>query len=57
MELPRDPVCKMEIVDENAAPRSIHEGDTYYFCSESCKERFDEQPERFARANPAHPSL
>jgi len=57
MELSRDPVCRMEITDENAAPQSIHEGDTYYFCSESCKDRFDEQPERYARPNPAHPSL
>ena len=53
MTLPIDPVCGMEIVDQNAAPHSINEGDTYYFCSEGCKTRFDEEPMRYAAPNPA----
>ncbi|MEO5760852.1 MAG: YHS domain-containing protein [Vicinamibacteria bacterium] len=56
MTLPTDPVCGMEIVDENAAPKSIFEGDPYSFCSEACKTKFDDQPERYATPNPAVPS-
>ena len=50
MALPIDPVCGMEIVDEHAAPQSIYEGDTRYFCGEGCKTKFDESPERYAGA-------
>jgi YHS domain-containing protein len=57
MKLPIDPVCTMRIVDDRAAKSSIHEGDTYYFCSETCKNKFDEMPELYARPNPAGPIL
>lgn len=53
MKLPTDPVCGMEIVDENAAPKSLHEGDAYYFCGEGCKTKFDDEPVRYAIPNPA----
>jgi YHS domain-containing protein len=53
MTLPKDAVCGMEIVDENAAPQSIHEADTYFFCSPTCKTKFDEEPARYAHPNPA----
>ena len=44
----KDPVCGMQVDDKNAAARSEHEGETYYFCSEGCKKRFDENPEQYA---------
>ncbi len=53
MALSKDPVCGMEIVDENAAPHAVHEGDTYYFCNEGCKTKFDDEPSRYAALNPA----
>lgn len=53
MTIPADPVCGMEIIDQTAAPQSIHQGDTYYFCAESCKMKFDEAPEHYASPNPA----
>jgi YHS domain-containing protein len=53
MSLPRDPVCGMEIVDQNAAPQSIFHGDTFYFCEETCKTKFVEHPEAYAGPNPA----
>ena len=53
MALPLDPVCGMEIVDENAAPQSMFQGDAFYFCGEGCKTKFDESPERYAGRNPA----
>ncbi len=39
-----DPVCGMTIEDRDAAATSTYEGRTYYFCSKSCKEDFDEDP-------------
>ncbi len=43
-----DPVCKMEIEPAQAAGESRFNDRTYYFCSNDCKERFDENPERYA---------
>ena len=44
----RDPVCNMEIDEHSAAGRSQYQGQTYYFCTESCKEEFDRNPEQYA---------
>lgn len=42
-----DVVCGME-VDESTAPAKIeYEGRTYYFCSNSCKQDFLENPESY----------
>ena len=40
-----DPVCKMTIEDKDTALASDYNGETYHFCSEACKEKFDEDPE------------
>jgi YHS domain-containing protein len=45
----RDPVCKMQ-VDEQNAPKSEYKGREYHFCSLDCKEQFDNNPERYAQA-------
>ena len=42
-----DPVCKMIIEDEDAAGTSTHGEHAYYFCSNSCKEKFDKNPDSF----------
>ncbi|MEJ2695745.1 MAG: heavy metal translocating P-type ATPase [Candidatus Sulfobium sp.] len=39
-----DPVCHMTIEDKEAAGTSTYKGNTYYFCSKPCKEKFDEDP-------------
>ncbi|MDQ3651884.1 MAG: heavy metal translocating P-type ATPase [Acidobacteriota bacterium] len=36
-----DPVCGMSVNPEKAAGKSERDGETYYFCSPVCKERFD----------------
>lgn len=46
------PVCKMT-VDDATAPSLVHEGTTYYFCSDACRRAFQKRPERFAPAGPA----
>jgi YHS domain-containing protein len=55
----KDPVCGM-IIDEQEARAagqfSVDEGQTYYFCNESCKRAFDTDPARFLRA-PANRSV
>lgn len=28
-------------------PKSTHDDEVYYFCSESCKEAFDREPEKY----------
>ncbi len=43
----RDHVCDMDVDEATAAARSEYAGDTYYFCSKDCKERFDADPERY----------
>lgn len=42
-----DPVCGMQIEESEAAGQSEHEGRTYYFCSASCKGKFEERPEEY----------
>jgi P-type Cu+ transporter len=43
----KDPVCGMEVAVDSA--RSIHEhhGSTYYFCSESCADKFRADPAKY----------
>lgn len=40
-----DPVCNMEV--EEGKFCSTYEGKKYCFCSEMCKEKFEEGPSRF----------
>jgi P-type Cu+ transporter len=44
-----DPVCGMKVDPARAAGQSSHGGRTYYFCARSCKEKFDREPQRYAR--------
>ena len=45
----QDPVCKMEVNPQTAAGRSQYEGQTYHFCSQECKQKFDRNPEQYAK--------
>jgi Cu+-exporting ATPase len=42
-----DPVCGMKILPEQAAGKQEFEGQTYYFCGQSCVEKFKGDPARF----------
>jgi YHS domain-containing protein len=46
----KDPICDMEIDEEIAEFKSQYGSQTYYFCSEECKKRFELKPEQYARA-------
>jgi P-type Cu+ transporter len=50
-DLVTDPVCGMTIDPADAAGTVVHEGRTYYFCAESCRERFREDPAAFLGAS------
>ncbi len=43
----RDPVCGMEINPDEAATTRQSEGQTIYFCSDSCAMRFDKEPRAY----------
>lgn len=43
----KDVVCGMDVQPETAAGTSEYNGETYYFCSPSCKQQFDQSPERY----------
>lgn len=46
-QIVRDPVCGMNVY-RDTAPASVKHGDqTYYFCAESCRDRFRANPEGF----------
>lgn len=43
----KDPVCGMEIDPATAAGQSEYQGQTYYFCSAGCKQKFDSDPAQY----------
>lgn len=54
-----DPVCGMEIKDTIKAPAYIYKGRTYFFCTDLCKIKFEEEPEKYIKRddgikNPHH---
>jgi YHS domain-containing protein/uncharacterized membrane protein YraQ (UPF0718 family) len=50
-----DPVCGMQVQTANAPASASHDGHTYWFCSDRCRERFEADPARFGatHAEPA----
>jgi Cu+-exporting ATPase len=48
-----DPVCGMTISPEGAVGHVDHKGSTYYFCSQSCVDRFRATPHAFLGERPA----
>jgi Cu+-exporting ATPase len=50
--LMKDPVCGMTVDPRSAAGHSEFAGTTFYFCSRSCKERFERNPAQFAENAP-----
>ncbi|MFN7914309.1 MAG: heavy metal translocating P-type ATPase [Vicinamibacterales bacterium] len=47
-----DPVCHMEIEEEDSVGTHVHNGVTYHFCAEVCLERFRENPDQYLGAEP-----
>ncbi len=47
MMMVKDLVCGMEIDSEAAEAREIHHGISYFFCSEECRQKFEQEPDRY----------
>jgi uncharacterized membrane protein YraQ (UPF0718 family)/YHS domain-containing protein len=45
-----DPVCGMQVETASAPARLVVDGETYFFCSDRCRRRFEESPARYVRA-------
>lgn len=43
-----DPICGMKVEEEKAAGQSEYQGQTYYFCGQGCKSKFDQNPQQYA---------
>jgi YHS domain-containing protein len=48
MEKVKDIVCGME-VEKDEAVKASYKARTFYFCSDACKDKFKEDPERYVR--------
>ncbi len=42
-----DPVCGMKVDEKSAAGQSTYLGNSYYFCSQGCKTKFDQKPAQY----------
>ncbi len=42
-----DPVCKMDVNEDEARFKSDYRGITYYFCASGCKKAFEADPEKY----------
>jgi Cu+-exporting ATPase len=52
-----DPVCGMKVDPARAAGSHEHEGQTYFFCSRGCLEKFKADPARYLRKQEASSPL
>ena len=48
MALSKDPVCGMDVDPGRPAARHEHDGRTYYFCCEGCRNLFKADPEKYS---------
>lgn len=48
----RDEVCGMRFDAADAAAVSVLDGNTYYFCAERCKRKFEEHPDWYVSVRP-----
>jgi len=42
-----DPVCGMRIQPGPRVPSVVHRGETFWFCRDACKAKFEREPERY----------
>ncbi len=45
----KDPVCGMEVNEGQAKAKATYKDQTYYFCSDGCKQKFEKNPEQYAK--------
>lgn len=47
----KDPVCGMAVDPQQAGAATVHGGKTYYFCSTTCRDKFEQTPAKYAGAS------
>ena len=45
----KDPVCGMDVDETKTEFKAEHMGKTYYFCSASCKTKFEATPHEYMK--------
>jgi len=45
-----DPVCGAKVNENKAPATSMYEGDRYVFCGQECKDKFDQNPQQYAKS-------
>lgn len=43
----KDPVCGMSVTIEGAQHKTEHQGQTYYFCCDGCRTKFEANPQKY----------
>ncbi len=51
----KDPVCGMDVDPATAKHKAQHAGETYYFCSNGCRTKFEGDPAKYLSPKPAAP--
>ena len=49
----KDPVCRMDVDEKEAAATYEYKSKTYYFCAVGCKDKFAQNPEKFLKQGKA----
>lgn len=49
----KDVVCGMQVDEKKAPATSTYQGERYVFCGQECKNKFDKNPEQYAKAGQA----
>lgn len=47
----KDPVCGMTVDPDHAKAASVLDGKTYYFCSATCRDKFEQAPAKFVKTS------
>jgi Cu+-exporting ATPase len=54
-DVAKDPVCGMTVKTSGARHRAEHEGTTYFFCREGCRQKFEADPAKYLAPAPEPP--
>jgi len=46
----KDVVCGMQVDEKKAPATSSYQGERYVFCGQQCKDKFDRNPEQYAKS-------
>ena len=44
-----DPICKMNVAENQAKYTSMYNDAKFYFCSAACKQQFDKNPSKYVK--------